>query len=416
MRTFASTILSMLLCQLAVVSGIAGQQTIPPKVPGFLGSYHPFNGTAYGGEGWSEGEPIQQAFNFGQNAIISQASYSGYTFAENVRNNCREWDVNKLYGILRPPTEKGVVNQPKDTDPLKPFNIEPGMVQGAHRFSELSKTCPQLTGVIVDDFFNDYPKLLTAEDVLDIKDALIGKTVDASGHVDHSSPATTPDLKLYIVVYEHQLARPLEETVLNAIDGVSFWTWKQNENFTNFDTNVDAIKRRFPGREVIAGVYVYNGAQTPTPESVHHIIGQAVEMYEAGKIDGLLIFAGKILPGALGRTRSPGIFGESLLSFPGRRNRARHRCENEEADRGGARDRLANHRRGKTACGKEVYRWKGRIPFRRMGSWTRRIYDRDRTRPLGAASEGWTSLGQDRTSTGSRAGAVTTAPPARFPW
>ena len=281
----------MLLCQLAVVSGIAGQQTIPRKVPGFLGSYHPFKGTAYGGERWSEGEPIQQAFNFGQNAIISQASYSGYTFAENVRNNCREWDVNKLYGILRPPTEKGVVNQPKDTDPLKPFNIEPGMVQGAHRFSELSKTCPQLTGVIVDDFFNDYPKLLTAEDVLDIKDALIGKTVDASGHVDHSSPATTPDLKLYIVVYEHQLARPLEETVLNAIDGVSFWTWKQNENFTNFDTNVDAIKRRFPGREVIAGVYVYNGAQTPTPESVHHIIGQAVEMYEAGKIDGLLIFA-----------------------------------------------------------------------------------------------------------------------------
>ncbi|HEX2639931.1 MAG TPA: carboxypeptidase-like regulatory domain-containing protein [Pyrinomonadaceae bacterium] len=291
MKTFASTILFMFLCQLAVVSGIAGQQTIPRKVPGFLGSYHPFKGTAYGGEGWSDGEPIQQAFNFGQNAIISQASYSGYTFAENVRNNCREWDVNKLYGILRPPTEKGVVNQPKDTDPLKPFNIEPGMIQGAHRFSEVSKSCPQLTGVIVDDFFNDYPKLLTAEDVLDIKDALIGKTVDALGHVDHSSPATTPDLKLYIVVYEHQLARPLEETVLSAIDGVSFWTWKQNENFTNFDTNIDAIKRRFPGREVIAGVYVYNGAETPTPESVRHIIGQAVEMYGAGKIDGLLIFA-----------------------------------------------------------------------------------------------------------------------------
>ena len=32
------------------------------------------------------------------------------------------------------------------------------MIQGAHRFSELSKRCPQIAGVIIDDFFNDFPK------------------------------------------------------------------------------------------------------------------------------------------------------------------------------------------------------------------------------------------------------------------
>ena len=291
MMMVVSKVLPILLCVLAIVSTIAAQQAAPRKLQGFLGSYHPFKGTAYGGDGWIDGEPLEKAFNFGENAIISQATYNGYTFTENVENNCRGWDVNKIYGVLRPPTEKGVVNQPMDTDPIKPFNIGPGMIQGAHRFSELSKACPQLTGVIIDDFFNDYPKLLTAEDVLDIKDALLGKTVDANGTLDHSSPAATPDLRLYIVIYEHQLEKPLEDIVLKAVDGVSFWTWRQTENFRSFDNNIEIIRRRFPGREVIAGVYVYNGAQTPSPESVRHIIERSVDLYGAGDVDGLLIFS-----------------------------------------------------------------------------------------------------------------------------
>jgi hypothetical protein len=77
------------------------------KIQGFLGAYHPFKGTVYGSDGWTEGELIQHAFSFGENAIISQASYNGYTFEENVNYSCREWDVNKVYGILRPPTEQG---------------------------------------------------------------------------------------------------------------------------------------------------------------------------------------------------------------------------------------------------------------------------------------------------------------------
>src|SRR5688572_14621683 len=143
---------------------------LPSKFQGFLGSYHPYKGTAYGDDGWQEGELLQKAFNFGENAVISQSAYNGYTFAENIENNCKNWDVNKLYGILRPPTEKGLVNQPEDIDLYKPFQTEPGMIQGARRFSEISKRCPQLSGVVIDDFYNDYPKLLTAENLRDIKD------------------------------------------------------------------------------------------------------------------------------------------------------------------------------------------------------------------------------------------------------
>ena len=65
----------------------------PKKFQGFLGSYHPFKGTAFGGNGWTEGELIQNAFDFGENAMVSHATYNGYTFAENVENNCHNWDV-----------------------------------------------------------------------------------------------------------------------------------------------------------------------------------------------------------------------------------------------------------------------------------------------------------------------------------
>lgn len=96
------------------------QSTLLAQAPatrfkGFLGTYHPVNGTAYGGPGWSEGVLMQDAFNFGQNAILVKGSHLQYTFEENITNSCNKWDVNKIYGILLPPTEFGVVNQPKDS-------------------------------------------------------------------------------------------------------------------------------------------------------------------------------------------------------------------------------------------------------------------------------------------------------------
>src|SRR5687767_11099948 len=84
---------------------VVSSAQLPSKFQGFLGTYHPFKGTSYGGNGWAEGELLQKAFNFGENAVISQSAYNGYPFAENIENNCKNWDINKFYGILRPPTE-----------------------------------------------------------------------------------------------------------------------------------------------------------------------------------------------------------------------------------------------------------------------------------------------------------------------
>jgi len=267
------------------------QTPSPTKFKGFLGTYHPVRGTAYGGSGWKDGELMQHAFDFGQNAILVKGSHLGYTFEENITNSCSEWDVNKVYGIVLPPSEFGAVNQPKDADLLKPFEKEPGMIQAAHRFSELSKRCPQIAGVIIDDFFNDFPKKMSLEDIRDMKDALLGKTIDGDGNVDHRSPVTTPDLKLYIVVYEHHLDLKVEPQALELLDGVCFWMWKQTEHYKQFDDYLETVSRLYPDKDVIAGVYVRHSRQVPIAASVHHIIDRAIDLYAKGRVNGLLIFS-----------------------------------------------------------------------------------------------------------------------------
>lgn len=264
---------------------------VEEKVQGFLGAYHPFNGTIYSGFGWNEGELIQKAFAFGENAIISQAAYSGYTFKENIINNCVKWKVNKVYGILRPPSEKGKINQPADTILLKPFNNYPGMIQGAHRFSQLSKKYPQIYGLIIDDFYNDYPKDFTIEDLRDIRDALSGKYIDKNGNVDHASKAETPNLKLYIVVYNHQLDR-IDKKILELIDGVSFWIWDQNDSYKNYDNYIRTLEETYPGKEIISGVYINNGkVEEITSKSIHYLLDEAIKFYDKGDLNGLLIFS-----------------------------------------------------------------------------------------------------------------------------
>jgi hypothetical protein len=286
MQKLALVVLTLCLCsQSALVA-----QT-PTRFKGFLGTYHPVNGTAYGGSGWTEGVLIQQAFNFGQNAILMKGSHAGYTFEENVNNSCSEWNVNKMYAILLPPSEFGAVHQPKDSDLLKPFEKQPGMIQGAHRFSELSKRCPQIAGVIIDDFFNDFPKVMTLEDLRDLKDALLGKAIDANGNVDHSSTPTTPDLKLYIVVYEHHLERTVEPQALELLDGICFWMWKQTEHYKQFDDYMTTVSRLYPNKEVISGVYVRHSLEVPIVPSVHHIMERSIDLYAQGKVNGLLIFS-----------------------------------------------------------------------------------------------------------------------------
>jgi hypothetical protein len=263
-----------------------------PKRQGFLGLFHPYNGRIYASEGIREDDDLYQAYFFGENAIMSMPSYGGYDFKDNLEKHCIEYDVNRIYGIIRPPSEQGFVNNPSDRDTWKPLWPNPGMIQGAKRFSELSKIFPQIAGIIIDDFWANYGDRITFEDLRDIKDALLGKSVNDNGEVDHQSPVTTPQLRLFVVTYERELHSPNRD-ILELIDGINFWVYNQKNSYKNFNKYIEGVQTFYPGKEIISGVYIKNGDYGDmSHESIAYLIERSIDLYDRGHVTGVLLFSG----------------------------------------------------------------------------------------------------------------------------
>lgn len=72
--------------------------------------------------------------------------------------HCQNASVNQVSMLIAPPTEGGVISNPADTDPWIPVpEGHTGMVQAAARFSKMAlSTCPQATGIVIDDFLQQY--------------------------------------------------------------------------------------------------------------------------------------------------------------------------------------------------------------------------------------------------------------------
>jgi hypothetical protein len=288
----------------------------PPLVSkrqGMVGLYHTFKGKVYGGTGINEDEDLYRAYLFGENAIICNSSYGEYGFKENIEKHCLEFDTNRIHGIIRPPSEGGVVNNPGDTNLFVPAAV-PGMIQGAARFSEISKIFPQISGVIIDDFWANYGQAITFEDLKSIKGALLGKKVNEQGMVDHTSPATTPHLKLHVVTYEREVRSP-DNAVLQMIDGVSFWIYSQEGSYRELDNYINTVKSSYPGKELIIGIYVHNSDfGDMSRQSISFILERSLNLYEEGLVSAILLFAGHwLVKNYISRERSQQIGLSDIL-------------------------------------------------------------------------------------------------------
>jgi hypothetical protein len=261
------------------------------KRQGFIGLYHPFKGKVYAGTGISEDEDLYQAYLFGVNAILNKPDYGEYPFKENIENHCQEFDTNLVYGIILPPSERGVVNNPRDTNLWEPAS-RPGMIQAAYRFSRLSKIFPQIKGVIIDDFWSNYGYTITLEDMENIKGALSGKKMNLDGTVDLESLPTTPNLKMFVVTYGREIS-PHDENIMNLIDGVNFWLYDQEDSYNNFDQYLKTILANYPHKELITGVYIHNSDYGDmSNQSISYLIDKGVKLYDEGLSPGVLLFAG----------------------------------------------------------------------------------------------------------------------------
>ena len=150
----------------AIVEGQDVAFTAAAPRQGFVGVYNAAVGTVADGHNTS-------AYDVGAwspNAVENSPSQGSVSLADNIKFLCETKDTNQLYGMLIAASEGGVFNNPNDTALLAPLPLcskspaaaecargATGMLQGAARWSKLSRShCPQIAGVIIDDFWGNY--------------------------------------------------------------------------------------------------------------------------------------------------------------------------------------------------------------------------------------------------------------------
>lgn len=258
------------------------------KITGPLGIVHITTGYTYADTTGTDSVLVQDQFRFGDMVMPNQASDFGISFQTQV-DSCIEWGANRVIGLIQPLTEMGVDNQPGDTSLYFPYPISrhPGIIQGGERLSELSRIYGPFCGAVLDDWNGD--TVTTRE----VRDALHGKTLDASGNVDENSEAITPENKLYAVIYVTDFG----SAATSLVDGFfyQYYQW-QNCCYTNLDGDIDALRSNYPGKEIMIAIYIMNSALGWTdPVSVQYMLQHALDRYDDGDINGVLLFAGGYL-------------------------------------------------------------------------------------------------------------------------
>src|SRR5580698_6435181 len=126
------------------------------QLPGPLGVYHITPGYSYSDTSGTDSMPMERVFEFGELAFPNQDTDHGFHFQYEI-DSCNLWNANRVTGIIQPPMEDGIYNQPNDTSLYFPFDISdsPGMIQGGERFSRLSKIYGPFCSVILDDWNGD---------------------------------------------------------------------------------------------------------------------------------------------------------------------------------------------------------------------------------------------------------------------
>jgi hypothetical protein len=141
---------------------------------------------------------------------------------------------------------------------------------------------PNVTGVMLDDFFVDKPK--SAEEVaalsLDKLRELHGRLAGGRRRLD-----------LWAVLYEHQLD-PTLAPFLQLLDVVSLWAWDA-EKVRNISERLGQLEALAPSSGKLLGCYMWDyGRKSPMPLDVlRDLYGLGLDWLRQGRIEGMIFLA-----------------------------------------------------------------------------------------------------------------------------
>ena len=96
--------------------------------------------------------------------------------------------------------------------------------------------------------------------------------------------------------------RPEIDDYIKELDGIQLWTWHAT-NLVNLEENVAHCERKYPGKPIVLGLYLYNyGIDVGRPmarDLLKHQCEVALKLAHAGRIEGIVFLTINDDPGAV---------------------------------------------------------------------------------------------------------------------
>ena len=148
--------------------------------------------------------------------------------------------------------------------------------ENAEYLSRMSLRFPNIAGAMCDDVTLDYLKIILPERF-------------AARY--HALKKHNPNLKMYGVVYVHELDQKDFTYILPYMDVVNLWFWHKEE-ILDFDEKIELCRQKFPGKPIIQGIFLHEYGRSDAgnlPELLVYQLDKAREYITKGVMEGVII-------------------------------------------------------------------------------------------------------------------------------
>ena len=146
----------------------------------------------------------------------------------------------------------------------------------AEELSRLSLKYPNIVGAMCDDVTTYFKKIV-------LPDAFKARYNALKKYNDK--------LKMYGVVYVHELEQKDFSLILPYLDTVNLWFWNMNE-ILDYDRIIRLCQEKFPGKPIIQGIFLHDYGLTDAgslPQLLIYQLDKAREYITRGIVEGVIL-------------------------------------------------------------------------------------------------------------------------------
>lgn len=148
--------------------------------------------------------------------------------------------------------------------------------ENAQLLSKLSLKYPNIVGAMCDDFCTGFGRVLLPERFEKIYNGV---------------KKFNKDLRVYGVIYAHELGAKNFQLIQPYIDVVNFWLWNKEE-ILDIDTHIARCREEFPGKPIILGIFLHEYGRADAgnpPRLLVRELQKAREFLTKGWIEGVIL-------------------------------------------------------------------------------------------------------------------------------